>query len=107
MSTRSLPFFWSSTMNFANASLESPTGSKPLETRYGLANSGVFTMAANSALSFLTISAGVPFGANMPNQVSNADRSGDNPDSPNEGTSGMSGLRLSPGTSNPLTSPSL
>src|SRR6266851_6042396 len=94
-------------MNFANASLESPTGSKPLETRYGLANSGILTMAASSVLSFLTISAGVPFGANMPNQVSNADWSGDKPDSPNDGTAGTSGLRFAPGTSNPLTSPSL
>src|SRR5262245_64998235 len=36
------------------------------------------------------------FGANMPNQVSNADWSGDNPASANEGTPGTSGLRRDP-----------
>src|SRR3977135_1072642 len=94
-------------MNFTNASLASPTGSKPFEIRYGFANSGDFTIAENSALSFLTMSAGVPLGANMPNQVSNADWSGDNPDSPKDGTPGTSGWRFAPGPSSPLTAPSL
>src|SRR3979411_2454068 len=94
-------------MNFTNASLASPTGSKPFEIRYWFANSGDFPIAENSVVAFLTMSAGVPLGANMPNQVSNADWSGDNPDSPKDGTPGTSGLRFDPGTSSPLTSPSL
>src|SRR3977135_4090517 len=94
-------------MNFANTSLLSPTGSNPLDIRYCSAKSGLFTMAENSVLSFLTMSAGVPFDANMPNQVSNADWSGDKPLSANDGTFGTRGLRVDPGTNSPLTSPSL
>src|SRR3954464_11798990 len=94
-------------MNFANASLLSPTGSNPLDIKYCSAKSGVFTMAENSVLSFLTMSAGVPLGANMPTQVANGDWSGDKPPSANDGTFGIRGLRVDPGTSSPLTSPSL
>ncbi len=69
LSTRILARRKSSAMNLAKSADESPTGRKPRGVRFWSANALVFTIAENSALSFLTISGGVPLGANMPNQV--------------------------------------
>jgi hypothetical protein len=59
----------SSSRNLANSAGALPTGVKPFERRNWSAKAGVFTIAENSALSLSTTAAGVPFGANMPNQV--------------------------------------